>query len=157
MASSPGGPVNRVGAAACVALGAGFGALAAWSVATGLAGAKYGAASRADSPALFWFLVAGQLFIGAGFVFTGLKVWLPGLHSRRPAVAGLAVLLALGVGMGLERAAAFASIVLAAESLGEALTYAALGLIMLGVIGAVLYQLLWLELKERLERRDGSR
>ena len=138
-------------AAVSLALAAGFAALAAWSVAHGIAGAKYGAAERAASPGTFWFFIGGQVFLAAAFAGRGAQAFYPALKLKRGVVGGLAVIILLGVWMGIERARDFVAIVKATPDLGEKLAYAGLALACLGAFGAVFYQLVWLELKDQLK------
>lgn len=152
---SSAGILNAVGQ---LAAAAGFLALVAWELAHGLAGGRVNAeaAERASAPGTYCFFIAAQLFIGSTFFARGLKTFVPGLLWKKPALYGLCALLVLGAWMALERAAALATIVLAQTNWTDRLVYAGLGLALLSVIGTLLHQLVWPEIKQRLDAKKGD-
>ena len=147
-------PKRIAAAAAFFALGAGFLALAAWCLVHGVSAGAYAAASRAESPALFWLFIAGDAWLAFVMLGGGLKALGIDLPMGLAPVSGLAALLALGLWALIELAARLIPSVLAEPDLfarALLLVFAALGL---GVFAYLLKSLVWETLKEEwLERR----
>jgi len=146
-----------VWAAACLALAAGFVALVVSSLRSGLAAGKYGLAARAGSPGTYWFiLTAYGLFAGA-FLALAVKAIAPSISLRPLAIPALAVFLLMGIWMGVERIGALAGVVLEVADPTQRLIYGGLAITLVGVLGFVLYQMVWLELRDRWRRRHEAR
>lgn len=146
--------IKRVaGAAGFLALAAGFAALTVWSLRSGQAAGKFGIAARAGSPGTYWFILTVYALMSLGFAARAAKAFAPSLPLRPLAIPALAVLLLMGIWMGVERAGALAGVVMGVADPTQRLIYGGLALLLLGVVGSVLYQLVWLDLRDRWRRR----
>ena len=150
--------LKRIGwAAGCLGLAAGFAALIVWSLRSGFAAGKYGMASRADSPGTYGFILTAYALFALGSLAGAAKAFAPSLPLRPLAIPALAVLLLMGIWMGVERVGALAGVVMAETDPTQRLILGGLALMAIGVLGAVLYQLVWLDLRDRWRRRREAK
>ncbi len=143
-------------AAVSLALAAGFLALAFWSLRHGIAAGKLGAAERAASPGTYWFIIGLQLVVGAAFLARGARIFEPRIRLNWVIIPGFGLVLILGAWMAVERAGDLLSIIRSAPDPGEKAVYALLALALLASLGAVFYQLIWLEIKDRVAGRGDE-
>ena len=150
--------LKRIMAAlAFFAMGTAFSGLVAYSLSTGVAAAKLGAASRVQSPALFWFMLGGQLVWGLlsfGWAAQVLGLKLP---VRNLAIAILGATILLGGWVAVESAIAMVRLALAEGDLGRRLFILGAGAAVIGVLLTLLYTLVFSELIDRFKGRGGRR
>lgn len=131
-------------------LGFGFVALIIVELRLGVAGAKFGAASLHHSPGTFSFFIAMQAFL-AIFMFasaTGAHVKASPL-LRRAVIAALAVILILFAWTILETARDMLAAG-AQMALEDRWVLGGIGVMLLVVMCTIGYQLIWLEIRDRL-------
>ena len=143
-------------AAACVVLAAGFLALAAWSLKSGVAAGKYGAAERSAAPGAYWFFLWMNVFMAGLFLGWAAKEFVPRFRMNWVLAPGFTVMLPLGAWTAIELAGAFARMVRDTKDLADKAVIAVLACLGLGVLGNLLYTLVWPEVKERLEGKDDD-
>jgi hypothetical protein len=132
---------------ASFALAAGFCALIVWSLQNGVAAGKYGAATRSETPGLYWFVIVGLATMALVFIANGIKAMAPAFRIRLIVIPGFALLLPFAVWAMIELAGAFWKAILGVPELGGRVLYAGLAVMLLGVIGTLLYTLIWPEVR----------
>jgi hypothetical protein len=139
---------------ACFAVAAGFFTVVLWGLQSGVAAGKYGAATRVETPGLYWFFIAGLVAMALIFLAAGIKAVIPAFPSRWLVIPALGLLLPLGLwGIG-ELTGIFWKMIVGVPDLSGRLIYAGLAIMLLGVVATLLYTLIWPEVRGLLSGRN---
>ncbi len=129
------------------AIAAGFGALIAWGLQSGVAAGKYGAATRAETPGLYWFFIMGLVIMALIAIAQGIKAIMPGFRARRLVLPGFALLLPCAIWAIVDLIKSFWTAIMQVPELSGRLIYAGLAIMVLGVFVMLLYTLIWPEVQ----------
>ena len=146
-----------VWAAGCLALAVGFAAMIVWSLRSGTAAGKFGAAARAEWPGIYWFLLTAHALMSLGFLAQAVKAFAPKLPLRPLVLPALALFLLMGVWMGVECGRMLVRSILSVPDTNSRLVMGGMAVAGVGVLGFVLYQLVWLDLRDRWRRREPAK
>jgi hypothetical protein len=147
--------MKRVAVAlASLLLAAGFVALAVWGVTSGIAAGSLGAATRADAPGAYCFILAGLGTFALVYVRQGLRALVPRWRLGWLVLPGFAAMLPLGAWMLIELGLRFWRILAAVPDKIERLIYAGLAIALVSVIATLLYTLVWPTVRDILRGRD---
>jgi hypothetical protein len=121
--------------------------LIVWGLQSGTAAGKYAAATRVETPGLYWFFIIGLAVMALIFISNGIKAVAPTFRARLLVVPGFVALLPFGAWGLAELAASFWSMIMGIPDLTGRLIYAGLAVMVLGVLGTLLYTLIWPEVR----------
>jgi hypothetical protein len=133
------------------ALGVGIGALLYWELTLGFAAGKYGGASRADTPGLFWFFMVMQAAMGLAMFRSAVIALMPGIRpaTNRLVLAGLALVVLLGAWAVVDLARLGYSLIMQVQGTDRWL-YGGLFAVNVGVFATLIYNFFGEELRQRV-------